>query len=123
LATQPCMPVGCCTLVRSSAVYATTDEGFDDEAVLLAETFAGYAAVAIADAHLYSSTASLVAQMRGRLDGRPTDHRARNGASSSRTVSVEPQSSSNMATRASSWRRCSRGMRWRHPPSRLVSSA
>ena len=57
-------------IVGALNMYATTDEGFDDEAVLLAETFAEYAAVAVANAHLYSSTASLAAQMQTAMESR-----------------------------------------------------
>jgi GAF domain-containing protein len=57
-------------IVGALNMYATSDEGFDDDAVLLAETFAEYAAVAVANAHLYSSTASLVTQMQAALQSR-----------------------------------------------------
>jgi AmiR/NasT family two-component response regulator len=40
-------------------VYATKPHAFDDDAVILAETFGGYAAVAMANAHRYDGTATL----------------------------------------------------------------
>src|SRR5688572_1696684 len=40
-------------------IYASKPDTFDDDAVILAETFAGYAAVALANAHLYDVTATL----------------------------------------------------------------
>jgi GAF domain-containing protein len=44
-------------------VYATKPNAFDAEATEVAQTFASYAAVALANAHLYSSTAALARQM------------------------------------------------------------
>jgi GAF domain-containing protein len=44
-------------------IYAGRSHAFDDDAVALARTFAGYAAVAIANAHLYETTAALAEQM------------------------------------------------------------
>ena len=44
-------------------MYSATPHSFDEDAVTVATTFAGYAAVAIANAHLYSTTAALAAQM------------------------------------------------------------
>jgi len=43
--------------------YATDPDAFSDEAIELAETFAGQAAVAVANAHLYEVTAALAQQM------------------------------------------------------------
>jgi len=45
-------------------IYATTPHAFDDESVANAEKFASYAAVAIGNAHLFSTTAAVAAQMR-----------------------------------------------------------
>jgi len=44
-------------------LYASTDQPLDRETVTVAETFAGYAAVAMANAALYTSTAELVKQL------------------------------------------------------------
>lgn len=51
-------------------MYALGNDEFDEDAVLLAETFAQYAGVAVANAHLYSSTASLAAQMQTAMQSR-----------------------------------------------------
>ena len=37
-------------------IYATKPDAFDDDAIILAQTFAGYAAVALANVHLYDAT-------------------------------------------------------------------
>lgn len=58
-------------------LYAVGDRAFEDEAVLLAETFAQYAAVAIANAHLYSSTASLAAHMQTAMQSRSVIEQAK----------------------------------------------
>jgi GAF domain-containing protein len=44
--------------------YARTVDAFSDEAIDMAETFAGHAAVAVANAHLYETTAALADQMK-----------------------------------------------------------
>jgi GAF domain-containing protein len=44
--------------------YSTNPEGFNEEEVELAQTFAAHAAVAVANAHLYETTATLAEQMR-----------------------------------------------------------
>ena len=44
--------------------YATETAAFTDEAVELAQTFAAHAAVAVANVHLYESTAALAEQMK-----------------------------------------------------------
>ncbi|GIF38658.1 GAF domain-containing protein [Actinoplanes xinjiangensis] len=41
-------------------LYARTPHAFDEDAVMLAETFAGYAAVALADAYLYDGPTDVV---------------------------------------------------------------
>ena len=43
--------------------YATDVAAFDEQSIEAAKTFAGYAAVALANAHLYETTAALAAQM------------------------------------------------------------
>ena len=50
-------------LVGAMNLYASTDQPLDRETVTVAETFAGYAAVAMANAALYTSTAELVKQL------------------------------------------------------------
>ncbi|WP_328518313.1 hypothetical protein [Actinoplanes sandaracinus] len=46
------------------SVYATETHAFDDDAITLAQTCAGFAAVAPANAHLYETQATLAAHMR-----------------------------------------------------------
>ena len=46
-------------VVGALNMYATTRDDFDAEAMALAQTFAGYAAIALANAHLYASSAAL----------------------------------------------------------------
>jgi GAF domain-containing protein len=58
-------------------VYATTPEAFDEDAVLVAETFAGYAAVALANAHLYDATATLAQQLQTAMDSRAVIEQAK----------------------------------------------
>jgi GAF domain-containing protein len=58
-------------------VYATSSWAFDDDAVLLAETFAEYAAVALANADLYHSAAALARQMREAMTSRAVIEQAK----------------------------------------------
>jgi GAF domain-containing protein len=51
------------TVTGGLNMYALEPTVFDDEAVAIAKTFAGYAAVALANAHLYETTAALATQM------------------------------------------------------------
>jgi GAF domain-containing protein len=51
-------------------VYATKPEAFDDDAIVLGQTFAGYAAVAIANAHLYDAQALLAQHMQAAMQSR-----------------------------------------------------
>lgn len=45
-------------------LYGFAPHAFDDDAVIVAQTFASYAAVALANAHTYDATATLARQMR-----------------------------------------------------------
>jgi GAF domain-containing protein len=58
-------------------VYAREPHAFDDDAVILAETFAGYAAVAMANAHLYDGPATLAGHAQAAMDGRAVIERAK----------------------------------------------
>jgi GAF domain-containing protein len=58
-------------------VYATKPHAFDEDAVILAETFAGYAAMAMANADLYESTAPLGQQMQAAMDSRAVIEQAK----------------------------------------------
>jgi GAF domain-containing protein len=50
---------------------------FEDETVRLAETFAGYAAVAMANAHLYDTTANLAQHMQSAMESRAVIEQAK----------------------------------------------
>ena len=58
-------------------IYATKPEAFDDDAITLAQTFGGYAAVAMANAHLYDTTANLAQHMRAAMDSRAVIEQAK----------------------------------------------
>jgi GAF domain-containing protein len=51
-------------------VYATKPEAFDSDAIIIGQTFAGYAAVALANAHLYDTQANLAQQMQAAMQSR-----------------------------------------------------
>ena len=57
-------------VVGALNVYARTPHAFDDDTITVLETFAAYAAVALANAHLYDSTATLARQMQETMAGR-----------------------------------------------------
>ncbi len=58
-------------------IYGREPGAFDDDTVLLAQTFAGYAAVALANAHLYHSTANLVQHMQAAMENRAVIEQAK----------------------------------------------
>jgi len=58
-------------------VYATKPRAFDEDAVILTETFAGYAAVAMAHAHPYESATSLAHHTQAAMDSRAVIEQAR----------------------------------------------
>ncbi len=58
-------------------VYAEKAYAFDNDAIVLAQTFAGYAAVALANAHLYDTTASLAQQMQAAMESRAVIEQAK----------------------------------------------
>ncbi|GIF38654.1 transcriptional regulator [Actinoplanes xinjiangensis] len=58
-------------------LYAIKAEAFDDEAVVLAQTFSGYAAVALANAHLYDATATLAQHMQAAMEFRAVIEQAK----------------------------------------------
>jgi GAF domain-containing protein len=51
-------------------IHAFEPRTFDDAAVVVAQTFAGYAAVALANAHLYGVTASLAQHLQAAMESR-----------------------------------------------------
>jgi GAF domain-containing protein len=58
-------------------VYATKPDNFDQDAIILAQTFAGYAAVALANAHLYDVTATLAQHMQAAMEHRAVIEQAK----------------------------------------------
>jgi GAF domain-containing protein len=58
-------------------VYATKPYAFDDETITLSETFAGFAAVAIANAHLYDATTTLAQHMQAAMESRAVIEQAK----------------------------------------------
>ena len=58
-------------------IYGVRDAAFDDDAVQLAETFAGYAAVALANANLYGVTAQLTRQLQAAMASRAVIEQAK----------------------------------------------
>jgi GAF domain-containing protein len=58
-------------------MYATEIDAFDDEAVVLAQTFAGFAAVALANAHLYDASATLSQHMAAAMENRAVIEQAK----------------------------------------------
>jgi GAF domain-containing protein len=57
--------------------YGTAPDAFHDETIELAETFAAHAAVAVANAHLYESTATLARQMQEAMETRAVIEQAK----------------------------------------------
>lgn len=51
-------------------VYATEPEAFDDDAIILGQTFAGYAAVALANAHVFDAQARLAQHLQAAMQSR-----------------------------------------------------
>jgi GAF domain-containing protein len=58
-------------------VYGSSADVFDEDARRLAATFAGYAAVSLANAALYTSTAELAAQMQHAMESRAVIEQAK----------------------------------------------
>ncbi len=58
-------------------IYAVQTRAFDSESVDLAQSFASYAAVALANAHLYASTAATAGQMRAAMASRAVIEQAK----------------------------------------------
>jgi GAF domain-containing protein len=65
------------TVTGAINLYATEPEAFDEDAVVVARTFAGYAAVALANAHLYDATATLAMQLQAAMDSRAVIEQAK----------------------------------------------
>jgi GAF domain-containing protein len=58
-------------------VYASKPHAFDDDAIVLAQTFAGFAAVGLANAHLYETQASLAGHMQKAMESRAVIEQAK----------------------------------------------
>jgi GAF domain-containing protein len=58
-------------------LYSTQQAAFDEDSRTLAATFANYAAVAIANAYLYSTTAALAEQMSAAMESRAVIEQAK----------------------------------------------
>ncbi|MFG1660770.1 ANTAR domain-containing protein [Micromonospora chersina] len=64
-------------VVGTLNVYARTPHAFDDDTITVLKTFAAYAAVALANAHLYDSTATLAQQMQEAMASRAAIEQAK----------------------------------------------
>lgn len=58
-------------------LYALKPDAFDEEARLVAQTFSGYAAVALANAHLYDAAATLSQHLRAAMENRAVIEQAK----------------------------------------------
>ncbi|MEV4536516.1 GAF and ANTAR domain-containing protein [Asanoa sp. NPDC049518] len=65
------------SVVGALNIYGTKPQAFDDDAIALAQAFAGYAAVAMANAHLYDTTASLAHHMQAAMESRAVIEQAK----------------------------------------------
>lgn len=64
-------------VVGALNVYGAERDAFDEDSIRLAETFAGYAAVALANAHLYDTTATLAQHMQVAMESRAVIEQAK----------------------------------------------
>jgi GAF domain-containing protein len=64
-------------VVGALNIYGTKPDAFDDDAITLAQTFASYAAVAMANAHLYDTTATLAHHMQTAMESRAVIEQAK----------------------------------------------
>ena len=65
------------TVTGALNIYATEPNAFDSDAVVVARTFASYAAVALANAHLYDATATLAQQLQAAMESRAVIEQAK----------------------------------------------
>lgn len=65
------------SVVGALNVYGEVAHAFDPPAIAVAESFAAYAAVALANAHLYDSAATLAEQMQEAMRGRAVIEQAK----------------------------------------------
>jgi GAF domain-containing protein len=70
-------------------IYATEPNAFDSDAVVVARTFASYAAVALANAHLYDATATLAQQLQAAMESRAVIEQAKGIVMSDRRCTAD----------------------------------
>jgi len=70
-------------------IYSTHPDAFGDDALELGATFASYAAVALSNAHLFSSTAALAVQMKEAMASRAVIEQAKGILIAQRGCSTE----------------------------------
>jgi GAF domain-containing protein len=58
-------------------IYSTTANAFDDDAITIAQTFAGFAAVGLANAYLYETQATLAGHMQKAMESRAVIEQAK----------------------------------------------
>jgi GAF domain-containing protein len=58
-------------------IYGLPPRAFDDDTIMLAQRFAGYATVALANAHLHHSTANLAQHMQAAMESRAVIEQAK----------------------------------------------
>ena len=80
-------------------MYSTEPDAFDEDAMALAESFASYAAVALANAHLYETTSALAEQMATAMSTRAVIEQAKGVLIAQQGVT--PDEAFAMLTRAS----------------------
>jgi GAF domain-containing protein len=64
-------------IIGALNMYALEPDAFDDDSTVLAQTFAGYAAVALANAHLYDATTTLAQQLQVAMESRAVIEQAK----------------------------------------------
>jgi GAF domain-containing protein len=77
------------TVTGALNIYSTESAAFDRNAVLTAQAFSGYAAVALANAHLYHATATLAQQMQEAMEHRAVIEQAKGMIIAARGCSAE----------------------------------
>ncbi|WP_229072882.1 GAF and ANTAR domain-containing protein [Actinoplanes sp. DH11] len=77
------------TVTGALNVYATAARVFDTDSVVLAETFAGHAAISLANAHLYDTTATVARQLEAALASRAVIEQAKGIIMSQRRCTAE----------------------------------
>ena len=58
-------------------IYATKPHAFDDDAIAIAQTFAGFAAVGLANTHLYETQATLAGHLQKAMESRAVIEQAK----------------------------------------------